>query len=73
MRFATLSAPDNRSLVADRTDRGSPALLERRCKGTRSARFEMAGIAPASIESDRTAQRHGADFILGKNDESMKD
>ena len=71
MRFATLSAPKNCSLEADRTDMGSSGLRERRCKGTRRARFEMAGIAPASITSDRTVQRQGADFILGKNDESM--
>lgn len=69
--FATLWAPKNGSLVADWTDVGSPALPERRCKGTRRARLEMAGIAPASIVSDRTIQRREVGFILGRNVDSV--
>lgn len=69
--FATLLAPKYRLLVADWTNVGSPAMPERRCKGTRRARFEMAGIAPASIVSERAIQRREADFMLGRNGESV--
>ena len=71
MRLATLSAPKYRSPVTDWTGVGSPVLRERRCKGTRRARFEMVGIASARIACDRTIQRHRAEVILKRNEEGL--
>lgn len=70
MSCATLWAPRNRSLVSDGTDMGSTELRlsERRCKGIRRPWFEMRGIAPPSIESEKTAQRRRVYFILRKDD-----
>lgn len=71
MSCATLWAPRNRSPVSDWTDVGSTESSERRCKGIRRTRFEMAGIAPASIASERTVQRRVEGFILRENDDGL--
>ena len=54
--------------MPDSTSMGSAAVLrERRCKGIRKARSEMAGIAPEDIVNKRAIQRHRVDFISRRN------
>ena len=58
--------------MIDWVDVGPLALRERRAKGIRSDRSEMAGLAPASIVSERAIQRYKTDFILRKIDDESR-